>query len=81
MLYATDTQEFSIQALNLSRVLVYNVRIQLSGTVLFPAEDVFIGNMDAGTEGNGAMQVYVGTRTMHAIGDDSGTEDVENTGR
>ena len=79
-LYATDTQEFSIQALNLSRVLVYNVRIQLSGTGLFPAEDVFIGNMDAGTEGNGVMQVYVGTKAMQAIGDDSGTEDVEKYG-
>lgn len=80
VLYATDTQEFSIQALNLSRVPVYNVRIKLSGTGLFPAEDVFIGNMDAGTEGNGAMQVYVGTKTMQAIGDDSGTEDVEKYG-
>ena len=80
VLYATDTQEFSIQALNLSRVPVYNVRIQLSGTGLFPTEDVFIGNMDAGTEGNGAMQVYVGTRTMQAVGHDSGTEDVEKYG-
>ena len=80
VLYATDTQEFSIQALNLSRVPVYNVRIQLSGTGLFPAEDVFIGNMDAGTEGTGAMQVYVGTKAMQAIGDDSGTEDVEKYG-
>ena len=80
VLYATDTQEFSIQALNLSRVPVYNVRIKLSGTGLFPTEDVFIGNMDAGTEGNGAMQVYVGTKTMQAIGDDSGTEDVEKYG-
>lgn len=80
VLYATDTQEFSIQALNLSRVPVYNVRIKLSGTGLFPAEDVFIGNMDAGTEGNGAMQVYVGTRTMQAVGHDSGTEDVEKYG-
>lgn len=80
VLYATDTQEFSIQALNLSRVPVYNVRIKLSGTGLFPTEDVFIGNMDAGTEGNGAMQVYVGTKAMQAIGDDSGTEDVEKYG-
>ena len=80
VLYATDTQEFSIQALNLSRVPVYNVRIQLSGTGLFPTEDVFIGNMDAGTEGNGAMQVYIGTRTMQAVGHDSGTEDVEKYG-
>ena len=80
VLYATDTQEFSIQALNLSRIPVYNVRIQLSGTGLFPAEDVFIGNMDAGTEGNGAMQIYVGTKAMQAIGDDSGTEDVEKYG-
>ena len=81
VLYATDTQEFSIQALNLSRVPVYNVRIKLSGTGLFPTEDVFIGNMDAGTEGNGAMQVYVGTRTMQAVGHDSGTEDVEKYGQ
>ena len=80
VLYATDTQKFSIQALNLSRVPVYNVRIKLSGTGLFPTEDVFIGNMDAGTEGNGAMQVYVGTRTMQAVGYDSGTEDVEKYG-
>ena len=80
VLYATDTQEFSIQALNLSRVPVYNVRIKLSGTGLFPTEDVFIGNMDAGTEGNGAMQVYVGTRTMQAVGHDSVTEDVEKYG-
>lgn len=80
VIYATDTQEFSIQALNLSRVPVYNVRIKLSGTGLFPTEDVFIGNMDAGTEGNGAMQVYVGTRTMQAVGHDSGTEDVEKYG-
>lgn len=80
VLYATDTQEFSIQALNLSRVPVYNVRIKLSGTGLFPTEDVFIGNMNAGTEGNGAMQVYVGTRTMQAVGHDSGTEDVEKYG-
>ena len=80
VLYATDTQEFSIQALNLSRVPVYNVRIKLSGTGLFPTEDVFIGNMDAGTEGNGAMQVYVGTRTMQAVGHDSRTEDVEKYG-
>ena len=81
VIYATDTQEFSIQALNLSRVPVYNVRIKLSGTGLFPTEDVFIGNMDAGTEGNGAMQVYVGTRTMQAVGHDSGTEDVEKYGQ
>ena len=80
VLYATDTQEFSVQALNLSRVPVYNVRVQLSGTGLFPTEDVFIGNMDAGTEGNGAMQVYIGTRTMQAIGSDSGTEDAEKYG-
>lgn len=80
VLYATDTQEFSVQALNLSRVPVYNVRVQLSGTGLFPTEDVFIGNMDAGTEGNGTMKVYVGTRTMQAIGTDSGTEDSEKYG-
>ncbi len=80
VLYASDTVELSVQAMNLSRTGIYNVRMSLSGEGLFPKEDVFIGNMEAGTQGNGTMQVYVGTRTMQEIGNDPGEGDAEKYG-
>lgn len=73
--YASDTVELPITVLNLGRASVYNARIRLEGTGLFPTGDVFIGNMEAGTSGEGSMKIYVGTRTMEAIGADSGTDD------
>lgn len=79
-LYASDTTELSFNVLNLSRTGVYNVRIKLEGDGMFPTEDVFIGNMEAGTQGSAVMRVYVGTRTMEAIGDDSGVQDSEKYG-
>lgn len=78
--YASETQEFSLKALNLSRASVYNVRIRLSGTGLFPVEDVFLGNMEAGTERAKTMRVYIGTRTMTKIGSDEGKSDEEKYG-
>lgn len=80
VVYATDTIELSMKALNLSRTGVYNVRIQLEGTGLFPTEEIFIGNMEAGTESEGTMRVYVGTKTMEAIGQDTGENDTEKYG-
>ena len=80
ILYASDTVELSLKALNLSRTDVYNVRMSLSGSGLFSNEDVFVGNMEAGTEGQGSMQVYVGTRTMKEIGADAGEDDGEKYG-
>lgn len=80
VVYASDTEEFSVKALNLSRTKVYNARIRLSGTGLFPTEEVFLGNLEAGTEGEGVMKVYVGTRTMEEIGNDPGTSDAEKYG-
>ena len=80
VVYASDTEELTVKALNLSRTKVYNARISLSGTGLFPTEEVFLGNLDAGTEGEGVMKVYVGTRTMEAIGNDPGTTDAEKYG-
>ena len=78
--YASDTVELPLSVMNLSRTDVYNVRLKLEGTGLFPNEDAFIGNMEAGTQGNTVMRVYVGTRTMEAIGEDPGTEDSEKYG-
>lgn len=78
--YASDTAEFSFKALNLSRTGVYNVRIRMEGEGMFPTEDIFIGNMEAGTQESAVMRVYVGTRTMKAIGDDPGEQDSEKYG-
>ena len=80
VVYASDTEELSVKALNLSRTKVYNARIRLSGTGLFPTEEVFLGNLEAGTEGEGVMKVYVGTRTMEEIGNDPGNSDAEKYG-
>lgn len=78
--YASDTLELSVKALNLSRTGVYNVRMELSGDGMFPLGEIFLGNMEAGTEGSAAMRVYVGTRTMEAIGQETGTTDQEKYG-
>ena len=43
-------------------------------------EDVFIGNMEAGTERAGTMRIYVGTRTMTESGTDVGKSDEEKYG-
>ena len=80
VVYASDTEELSVKALNLSRTKVYNARICLSGTGLFPTEEVFLGNLEAGTEEEGVMKVYVGTRTMEEIGNDPGNSDAEKYG-
>lgn len=80
VVYASDTEELSVKARNLSRTKVYNARIRLSGTGLFPTEEVFLGNLEAGTEGEGVMKAYVGTRTMEEIGNDPGTSDAEKYG-
>ncbi len=81
VLYSSDTTEFSIKALNLSRTSVYNVRIRLSAKGLFPVSDVFIGNLEAGTEGAGMMRVYVGTRTMESVGNDVSKNDEDKYGQ
>lgn len=78
--YASDTIEITMSVLNLSRTEVYNARIHLEGTGLFPTRDVFIGNMEAGSGQEGSMKIYVGTKTMETIGVDNGTDDTAKYG-
>ncbi len=81
VLYAADTLELPVKALNLSRTSVYNVRILLSAPGLFPVNNVFIGNMEAGTEGTGTMSVYIGNWTMEAVGSGTSTDSQEKYGK
>lgn len=78
--YSTDTVTLNARVQNLSRSGIYNARVVLQGTGLFPKEDIFIGNMEAGTEAQKSMQIYVGTRTMKTVGQDEGTEESDMFG-
>lgn len=77
---STDTLLLTLKAQNKSRVPVRNVRIALTGKGLFPKEEIFIGNMESGTQEEGVMRVYIGTRTMKTLGKDDGTSDAERYG-
>lgn len=78
--YASDTIDVPVTALNLGRTGVYNARIHLEGEGLFPTGDVFLGNMEPGSSGEGSMSVYVGTRTMEAVGVDDGAGEDQKYG-
>ena len=73
--YSTDTIDLAVRVQNLSRTGIYNVRVDLEGQGMFPKEEIFVGNMDAGTMAEGTMSIYVGTRTMKAAGQDEGTDE------
>ena len=79
--YSTDTIDLAVRVQNLSRTGIYNVRVVLEGQGLFPKEEIFAGNMDAGTMTEGNMRIYVGTRTMKAPGQDEGTDESEMYGK
>ena len=79
--YSTDTIDLAVRVQNLSRTGIYNVRVDLEGQGMFPKEEIFVGNMDAGTMAEGTMSIYVGTRTMKAAGQDEGTDESEMYGK
>lgn len=79
--YSTDTIDLAVRVQNLSRTGIYNVRVDLEGQGMFPKEEIFVGNMDAGTMAEGTMSIYVGTRTMKASGQDEGTDESEMYGK
>lgn len=78
--YSTDTVNMGIRVQNVSRTGIFNARVALEGTGMFPKEEIFLGNMDAGTESTGTMRIFVGTRTMETSGRDEGTDEKEMYG-
>lgn len=63
-LTAGDTIPLSFQVLNLGRSKVYNVRCDVEGYGLLPTSTAFIGDMEAGTEGNATLNLFVGTKDL-----------------
>ena len=78
--YSTDTVNMRIRVQNVSRTGIFNASVTLEGTGMFPKEEIFLGNMEAGTENTGTMRIFVGTRTMEASGRDEGTDEKEMYG-
>lgn len=54
-----DVLRLDIQAINLGRSKVYNVRAVLEGNGIQAENSAFIGDMEAGTTGNGTMNVTI----------------------
>lgn len=55
----SDVLEAKVQAMNLGRSKVYNVRAELSADGLCPQGTIFIGDMEAGSAASGTTQVSV----------------------
>ena len=66
--YAADTEFLSFQVQNTGLSPVYNVRVQMKAKGLFPQQEVFLGNMEAGTSADGEQKVFVGTLDMDEDG-------------
>ena len=54
-----DVVEANVQAMNLGRSKIYNVRAEIAADGLKPQGTIFIGDMEAGTAATGSTQVSV----------------------
>ncbi len=54
-----DVVEAKVQAMNLGRSKIYNVRAEIAADGLKPQGTIFIGDMEAGTAATGSTQVSV----------------------
>lgn len=71
-IYAGDTLPLTFKMINMGRSPVYNVRCVMKAPGLFPDGTAYIGTMEAGTEGNAEMNVFIGSKDMDD--DYTGTE-------
>lgn len=57
---AGDTLPLSFQVLNLGRSKIYNVRCEITGYGLQALDSAFVGDMEAGSKGEAAMNLFIG---------------------
>lgn len=63
-----DSFPVQLNVMNLSRTKAFNIRCVLEASGLVAQGSAFIGNLEAGTAGQGTMNVYVGTKDSKAGG-------------
>lgn len=61
---AGDTLPLNFQVMNLGRSKIYNIRCEISGDGLFPTSTAFIGSLEAGTEGSGSLNLFIGSKNQ-----------------
>lgn len=66
-IYESDTETVTFQAQNTGLAVLYNAKARLEGQGLF-ANEVYLGNIEAGSAADGEMQVFAGTLNMDAEG-------------
>lgn len=69
---AGDTIPLAFQVLNLGRNKIYNVRCEAKGYGMLPVNTAYIGDMEAGTEGNATLNLFITQKTKSP--DYQGTE-------
>lgn len=62
-----ETVSAAMQVRNTGRAPVYNVKVSLNAPGLFPVGTVFGGNLEAGASYDGAMQIYIGNKSMTSM--------------
>lgn len=67
--YASDTNSLTFQVHNTGLAVIYNAKVRLEGTGLFPTEELFLGNLEAGTSVDGEIPVFAGTLDMDEQGE------------
>lgn len=74
--YASDTNSLTFQIHNTGLAVIYNAKVRMEGTGLFPTEELFLGNLEAGTSVDGEISVFAGTLDMNEQGEilDGGAE-------
>ncbi|MEE1515196.1 MAG: hypothetical protein U0K75_05025 [Christensenellaceae bacterium] len=58
---AGDTISLAVNAMNMGRGTVYNVRAEVDAPGLIPEGSAFLGNLESGASKSGDMYVFVGT--------------------
>lgn len=71
----SDTVTASLQAMNLGKTTIYNVRATIEGDGLNPGGTLFIGNIEPGTAASSSIQVTISGLTESSVtyGDTKGT--------
>lgn len=78
--YASDTDSLTFQIQNTGLSVLYNVKVRIEGKGLFPEEELFLGNVEAGTAVDGEILVFIGTLDMKESTENSGEDSEEKYG-
>lgn len=69
IVYASDTNNLTFQVQNTGLAVIYNAKVRLGGAGLFPTQEVFLGNVEAGASTSGEIPVFAGTLDMDEQGE------------